>query len=366
MFASFFTTLGGLPGRAAARLAIGVDVGTKSIKAVQVERGANGIAKVVAAMCRPRGAIGPLTADEVVGLADAVRQAGFVGSSAVFAAPPADAIISTIELPPRSSNAPLDQLARMEMARNTRIAPDSFELAWWEMPPGARNSRGTHAMAVAVPHAKADSLLDTVEPGGFDVAALDLEPTALSRACATALSPTGITAILDLGNGPATLTLVHGRTITFNRRLPEVAAGALQEELCRRLAIEADVAEFLLAEIGVGTGPRAQSGDADDAVELPDEGRREVNGFVDAMTKELALSFDYAGHLYPDAPVSRLLLTGGGAAMAGLVEKLSAALSVEVRRVAPATLVTCDPGLLSVCSSPAMTLALGLAMREPA
>ena len=365
MFASLFTTLGGLPGRSAARLAIGIDVGSKSIKAIQVERGAGGDTKVVAAMSRPRGAIGPITPAEVADLADSLLQAGFIGGSAVFAAPPGDAIISTIELPPRSSNAPLDQLARMEMARNTRVAPDAFELAWWEMPPGVRGSRGTHAMAVAVPHAKADVLLDTVEPGGFDVTALDLEPTALARACDTALNPTGITAILDLGDGPATLTLVHGRIITFNRRLPEVAAGLLHDELCRRLAIESDVAEFLLSEIGVGSGTTVQTSGGD-PVDLPDEGRRLVNGFVESMTKELALSFDYAGHLYPDAPVSRLLLAGGGAALAGLPEKLAASVSVEVRRVAPAELATCDAALLSICSSPAMTLALGLAMREPA
>src|SRR5688572_9762504 len=125
MFASFFASFGRLPGRATTRMSIGIDVGSKSIKAVQAERLADGTAKVVAAMSRPRDAIGPTTAAESADLVDSVRSSGFTGSATAIAAPPIDAIVSTIELPPRSSNAPLDQLARMEMSRNIRAMPDS-------------------------------------------------------------------------------------------------------------------------------------------------------------------------------------------------------------------------------------------------
>lgn len=218
-------------------------------------------------------------------------------------------------------------------------------------------------MAVAVPHAAANGLLDTVESAGFDAAGLDLEAASLARACESMLAATGITAILDLGHGPATLTLVNDGVITFHRRLPEVSAGDLSTSLCKRLAIEPDVAEYLLGEIGVGGGSRSPA-TGDESVELPDEGRRLLAGFVDLMCKELGVSFDYASHLYPDAPVGRLLLTGGAASIAGLSARLATSLGVEVKLATPAALTPCEPGLLSVCSSPALTLALGLALRD--
>lgn len=362
MFTSFFTGFARLSPAKAARQAVGIDVGSSAIKAIQVELAAAGTCKVVAALSRPRSASGPMSPEEAQALADALRGSGFTGQDCVLAASPSDAVLGTIELPPRSSNAPLDQLARMEMARNAKLAPDAFELAWWELPNGVRAGRGTHAMAAAVPHNKADAQLDAAESAGFEPVSLDLEPVALARACATSIAPGGITALLDLGAGPATLSFIHQGVLTFNRRMPEVVNGLLCQEFAKRLAIEPDVAEFLLTEVGVGGGA-ARTSDGD-AVELPDEGRRLLNGFVETLTKELALSFDYAGHLYPDAPVNRLLLVGGGAAIGGLADRLTGALSVQTKRVAPVDLAPCEPALLSICSSPAMTLALGLAMRS--
>jgi type IV pilus assembly protein PilM len=347
-------------------MAFGVDVGSHFIKAIQVERTEEGGCKVVAATSRPRTSIGPITEAEASELAEGLRAAGFTGRTCVLVAPSADTLVGTLELPPRSSNAPLDQLARMEMARNFRCPPDSFELAWWELPAGARPARGLSAMGVAIPHSKADPLLDTFEAARFDIAAMDVDPSALVRACSKMLATNGLTAIFDLGWAPASLTLIHRGVVTFSRKLTEVSLGALQDELCRRLSIESDVTEFLLAEIGVRTGSTAVNTQHGEAVELPDEGRRLVATFAETIVRELSLSFDYAAHLYPDSPVSKLLLVGGGAKLGGLQERLAAALSVDVELASPATLAECDPGLLSICASPAMTLALGLAMREAA
>jgi hypothetical protein len=39
-----------------------------------------------------------------------------------------------LEMPPKSSTAPIEQLARMELARTQKCAPDSFEMGFWELP----------------------------------------------------------------------------------------------------------------------------------------------------------------------------------------------------------------------------------------
>jgi Tfp pilus assembly PilM family ATPase len=354
------------PRRAGPRLAIGIDVGSRHVRAVQVARAgtAGGRPRVVAAYARPRPAAGPVTAAEAAAVADALRVAGFLGARVAIAAAPGDTMIGPLELPPRSSGAPLDQLARMELARNFRCSPDAFELAWWELPSGARGGRGTQALGVGVPHAAADAQLDAWEVAGFAADVLDAAPAALARACEPALAAAGITALLDLGWGPASLTLVYRGVITFSRRLPEGAVAPLHEALCKRLAVEPDVAEFLLAEFGLrdaAAGPTAHHGvvgrddpdggdgagageDADGPVELPEEGRRLVVGFADALVRELSLSFSYATHQYPDAAVGKLLLVGGGAGIGGLADRLATALGVETAAGAPAALGRVRPG----------------------
>jgi Tfp pilus assembly PilM family ATPase len=365
--------IGRLLRRGSSRTAVGIDAGTRSFKALQLERTRAGKARVVAAAVKPRipvdGALsaGAVSSNESDALALALSSAGFSGQRIVLAAPSDAVLVTPLELPPRSSNAPLDQLARMEIARNFRCAPDSFEMSWWEMPAGMRGGRGTEALAVAFPHARADSLLDAFEHPGLEVEAIETEQTAIIRACKPMLAENDVTAILDLGWGPATLGFIHHQTLTFSRRIPEGAIAPLHANLCKTLSVDADVVDYLLGEVGVAIaapGGEAHSGERNEAVEMPDEGARLVATFAETLVKELFLSFSYATHQYPDTAVSKLLLVGGGAGMAGLAARLASTLGVEVTKVAPADVTECDSSLLGVCASPAMTLALGLAMRE--
>lgn len=375
--------------RGARRTAVGIDVGSRTFKAVQLERVRGGKARVVAAAIRPRTAepcivpaassaaggsaanaivatCAPVNNSEVDALAQALGSAGFTGDRVVLAAPAEGLMVTPIELPPRSSQAPLEQLARMEVSRNFRCTPDSFEFSWWEMPAGMRGGRGTEAFAVALPHAKADSFLDPFDACHLDVQALETQQAALVRACRSALAEKTITAILDLGWGPATLGFVHHEMLTFSRRIPEGAVGSLHAALCKTLSIDGDVADYLLGEVGLDSPPAHGAGGpaSETAVEMPDEGIRLITAFTETLIKELSLSFSYATHQYPDAAVAKLLLVGGGAGMAGLAHRLAAALGVDVATVAPVDIAACDPSLLSLCSSPSMTMALGLAMRE--
>jgi Tfp pilus assembly PilM family ATPase len=61
--------------------------------------------------------------------------------------------------------------------------------------------------------------------------------------------------------------------------------------------------------------------------------------------------------------VDTVVLTGRGAAVPGIAERLSAALGVPARVVAPADIAACDPGA-DACRDPGVTTAVGLAQHE--
>src|SRR5439155_3902434 len=105
-----------------------------------------------------------------------------------------------LELPPRSSNAPLERIARMEVARAHRFAPDSFEMGCWDLPAAARATKQTPVMAVACTHSDAAAIMDPFEAGGMNVVALDVKAAALARACSPLLAAdaTAIIGIVDL------------------------------------------------------------------------------------------------------------------------------------------------------------------------
>lgn len=368
------------------RSPIGLDVGAKRVKAIQLEAGdAAGTWRVVAAATTPRAGAGAtgalLTAGEAAAIADLLYRAGFEGRRAVMAAPSGSVVQSVLDLPPRASQAPVEQIARLELARAHRCDPEAFEMGCWDLPapnrPGGQGpSKGTHLMAVALPHAAAASLLDPFEACGLRADALDIAPCALHRACTAVMAPPGaITGILDIGWDAAVLSLLHRGAIVYQRSLAEAGMGQLHAVVARRLGLEPDVTEFLLTDAGLTSGDRAEArttgadgGETETSdqpaldPDLADDARRLVTAHADSLAAELVVSFSYATHQYPDATVGKLLLAGGGAAMAGLADHLAATLGVPTTTVSPSDLAECDVSVLGLCGSPAMTTAMGLAM----
>ena len=374
------------------RTSIGLDLGARRVKAVQLEHGPEG-PRIAAAAVAPRAGSGAggsiVTAAEVAGLADLLYRTGFDGRQVVLAAPSGQLLTSVMELPPRSADArhqvPVEQIARMELARSHKVGPDTFEMGCWDLPPPHRNAKGTHLMAVGLPHAAAGVLLDAFEPSGLRVRSIDVASRALARACASAAAAGGqMTAFLDVGWGATMLTLVHRGAVIYDRALHDAGLAELHATVGRRVGLDAECVDYLLShadstdeggrttdeggvpEFAPGSSFRLQPSslpsDDPEAVDLPDEARAVLAAHADEVARELEVSFTYATHQYPDAAVGRLVLVGGGARLPGFARRLSGALGVPAGPVSPADLVGCDGPLLELCSSPALTTALGLAM----
>ena len=370
------------------RSPIGIDVGARSVKAVQLgrDRWGQGRWQVVAAAEVPRdevaspAAAGPqsaaaaqpanahvLSAADVQRLVGTLERQGFAGGDVVLAVPNERVVSSMLDLPPRSSQAPIEQIARMEVARAHRFAPDGFEMGCWDLPAAARATKATPVMAVACTHADAALLMDPFEAAGLTVRGLDVKAAAIARACAPLLAADagGIIAIVDLGWTGATLSLMHQGVAIYGRTLGDSGIFKLYHTLDTRLGLEADVIDYMLSDTGLtaaadGSGAARQTSgsrngkNATDAVGL-------IAAHFEAAVQELQVSLSYAQHQYPDTPVSRLLVVGGGGCIRGVTEHLSKTLGIEAGAVAPTDVAECSPGVAGKCGSPSLLAALGLA-----
>ena len=448
------------------RTPIGLDVGSRLIKAVQLEpapagSGARGM-RVAAAVVVPRAVLMPPeprrvandvpgadrakplgsgssvpSAQELAGLPEVLERAGFSGRRVVLAAPSGGLMTSVLELPARAGAAPARQIARMELARAHRCTPDAFEMGYWDLPPTGAGitmgsaralTRGSSIMAVGLPHTQANALLDAFGAAGLYVSAIDVGPCALARACEPLLTggaaavaaaaaaagesargaaeardkaeesgprpPPRMMAILDLGWDTSMLWLLYNGAIIYGRPLADGGLGRLHEALVTKHGLEADVADYLLTEVGLSAAPHADAEAAADAAQaeadaaadatadatagaansahsrrrvdrssLPDdEARMLFMNYAEELVRELSVSFAYAAHEYHEGDVGRLLMVGGGAAMPALAERLTSALGVAATPVTPADVAGCEPHMLSACASPALTAAAGLAL----
>ncbi len=239
----------------------------------------------------------------------------------------------------------------------------------WDLPAPARAQKATHVMAVALPHGKAEPLLDAFDAEGLDVCGMDVRaPPSPARA---ARSPTarGSRRCSTWGGARPSCRCSTATRSSTAARSPSRAWAACAT-LVGRLRVEGEVVDYLLAEAGLKHGSRDKATDAAAAAaaaaagpdEFPPEARSLLCGHVDAVAQDLQASFAYAVHQYPDAAVTRLLLVGGGAAVPGLAEYLAAAVRIDTRVASPALLAEVPTALAMTCASPALTAALGLAM----
>src|SRR5437763_741542 len=162
---------------------IGLDMGSRSMKAAQVSRSGTQVRVEAAAVIPYASAETTLDEQGMRRLRDVLHRQGFHGHNLVVAAPADKLHVELLDLPPRHSGAPIDQIAQAEMMRMAKLEPNAFEMATWDLPAPPRGGTGTAVMAVAARHAETTSLCETMESAGLSVEAIDVQACAIARAC---------------------------------------------------------------------------------------------------------------------------------------------------------------------------------------
>ncbi len=352
------------------RHSIGLDIGARRIKAVQLDR-CSSQWRISACASLSRHVSKPvLEQDEANWLKGMLDEHGFKGEQVALAVPDKALRMNVLELPPRKSGAPLESLARSEMARMHKMGPECFEMVFWDLPTPARASNSTFVLVAACAHCDADDLLDVVERAGFDVVALDVPFLAAARACRPLLKDVqDSAAILDIGWSAARLILLHDDVVVYVNSLTKSGLGGLVQSLAQEMRIDREQAEGLIqgrSREGFSGPARNDTDDerhAGDSSGGDDVYRRIVTTYAQGLAREMNTPVSYMVSQYPQTRLERLLLTGGGARMPGLGELLCGNLGLEVRRVLPKEMLNAD-GNVPDDSGGDMVSAIGLAEHE--
>ncbi len=339
------------------RSPIGLDIGRRWIKAVQLGRSHGKRAVTAAASIARSQPDTPVDRSELDRLARVLSQQGFLGRKVVLSAPADHVMSGVLDMPPRESGAPYDLIAAQEFARMHRQEPGGFESNWWEIPRSARAST-VGVMAVGCAHVDTQAMLEVFESCGYDVAAMDFGLCAAIRACRGQIDPSqSISAVLDMGWGTARLAMVHQGTIVFDRTLSRSGLGVLHQHVCDGLGVDPTEADCLLQRVGLHSNDGSVSTIDPEFKDVASLLRPLIVGHLDEVVHELEASFEYASHQYPDAHAHRLILVGGGGAVPGLAQRLDASLDPQTLRAEDADLL----GLEGLGGMPLMAVALGLA-----
>ena len=117
--------------RSSSRTPIGVDVGSRTITAAQLAV-ENGSALALLSIPRPQPEA-EICSDDALALREVLGRQGFKGNRIVLAAPRKAVLPAALELPAKVGGASIDQIVRLELSRLHNLAPDSFEMAYWDL-----------------------------------------------------------------------------------------------------------------------------------------------------------------------------------------------------------------------------------------
>lgn len=332
---------------------IGVHVGTRCICAAQM----SGLRRQVRTLLRlPRPATEAEPGSrEIESLARTLSRRGFSGDRVAVALPESAVVSAMLELPPRQSGAPIEQLARAEVARMHRLGSGGFEIASWDLPGIGGAERATQVMALACPHERAEQLIATFEEGGLSVEVLEPRACAIARACDTLLAPDGLSAIVEVGWAVTRALFILQGVLVYERTLPDAGCARLHESVGRAVGLDDEASvERTIAQLGAsgederrGAGVRALVRDA-------------VQDWLEILDRDVVVARDYVLQRHRREQVDRLVIAGPGADVPLAAAKLGESLGAGAQAASLGSIVQRCPPEWAQASD--MCVAVGLAM----
>jgi len=273
--------------------------------------------------------------------------------SVVLVASSDHVVSETIAVPPPEASVSRDQIIRNELSRAHRLPTGGFEFASCDLPPGISGPRVAQAHAVALPHAAVQPILEGLDGTGLEIlSTVSASQAMLCAAQRFPIDPRRISAVLDIGSDRAYLATMYSGRVVHERKLPDYSLAAIRRELAAHLDVNESAAGYAMGYFGFRDEP---IGEAASATSL------QIASALEGLIEEISMSFAFVSHIYTEAELGPLLLTGGGANLTGLASMISRAIDLSTHVISPATLLQSDC-FGTESSDPALTIAVGAAL----
>jgi type IV pilus assembly protein PilM len=368
---SLTKTLGGIFGEKGEAATIGIDIGSSSIKVVQISK-QNGRAvldtygALALGQYEESGVVGQVTnlpaATLAKALADTLRETNTTSKTVVLGIPSVSCIIFIIQLPAEIDEKELATVVPNESKKVIPIPLEDVSLDWYLIPrredSGVESrvvseSGGAPQISVLVVATLNETLVkytDTMKQAALSVHSLEIEVFSNIRSCMTReLFPV---MIIDLGASKTKLSIVeHGIIETF--RLENRGSNDMTLAISHSFQIPFAKAEMLKKDNGLIPTPEHP--------QLPDLIKAQLIGvFQEASATILAYEKRY------NKNIGKIILTGGGAMLRGLPDYAREHFAAEITVADPFSKVEAPQFLGGVlkATGPEFSIAIGLALKN--
>ena len=309
----------------AGRTAIGLDIGTSGVRAAELSFGKDGITlEKFGQVAVPVGAVRDGEVVDGDAVTAAVRQlwqaTRFGHKRVVLGVANQRVIVRQVDLPAMAP-AELRKALPFQVQDFLPMPVDEAVLDFHPLEDvtDASGNRLRRGLLVAASRETVLANVRCAQKAGLTVSSVDLTSFALLRAVGTRLDPeVGTEALVDVG-ARVTNVVVHSGGVPRFVRILLMGGADITDALSERLGVDIEDAEGIKQQVGLAP--------ADDA----DAAARSVEATAGAFIDEVRGSLDYYAASHPAAPVERLVVSGGGSQLSGLVDRLEGATRLRVR-----------------------------------
>lgn len=341
----------------AAEFVTGIDVGTSSIKAaVLSHKGDKFKLFSFGSVASPHPGMASDADLDLEAVAQAIKNLLVLvkspGGPVVVALPESKIFTKVISDFPFLSDEELSSAIKYSSEEFVPLPIDQVNL-YWQVISRSKSANHTMVFVVASPKNTISKYLKVLEWGKVKPLAVETELVAAARALVGANQFAPTTLIIQLGANSTDFALVSKGMIWFTR---SIATGGL--------ALTRALAQYLNFEPLQAEEYKKTYGLLEDQL----EGKvfQVLKPLVDIIISEVHRIIQSTRARFPENPIKRIVLSGGGAKLPGLVIYFANNLGLETQEADPWYFVEKDPAISSklVASAPQYTVAVGLAMRK--
>lgn len=284
-----------------------------------------------------------------------VKEAKIRGRKTVFGVPGQSVFTRTRALPPVPEYK-VPQIVRYEIQQQIPFSLDQIALDYQIL--SRTEAGGYEVLMAAIKVDVVDKRLDIVKKAKRGVGVIDVSPIAAYNWLKTAgeFGTKGdCVALIDLGASTTDIVVERGGQFRFTRSL-NLGGNDVTNAISNTFGMSFEEAERLKRQRGF-----APTGDA----QRDGKGGEVIGQVLTRLVTEINRSFAYFRSQPGGGPVSRVVITGGGACLRNIIPYLQRQLNMEVRIAQPLTGLAIAPAAQAVNEHPEQsTVALGLALRN--
>ena len=340
------------------KLAIGLDIGSHSIKICELaEAGKNMKLLSLGTAQLPQGAVedGELKDADVVAeiIKTLIQNLGIKSKKVAISISGYSVIMKKINLAVMTD----EELQHHIQAEAEQYIPfdiDEVYIDYQDLQTNEENDERTDVMLVAAKKDVVNKYIDMLNSIGLNVVVVDVDAFALENSYELSMGQDGNVILVDIGSSKMNINIISEGASVFAR---DVFLGSRQltEQIQSHLGVSFEEAEDLKV---CAQDPGNQTGNLEET-------------FANACTQwmlEIKKALDFYNSNYPEAPIDKMILSGGGVHIKGLSAYFSLESNLDVNVFNPFITTSFDTKNIDseyvAYLGPEMAISTGLATRK--